>query len=561
MTENLNNKRTGLILFLIFLLALGLLLGSLSCYRFVGADGGIDGVVMAVSGQNLFSGNGLAFQGRAQTVHSPAFPVLVGLAWTITGNLELGGQLVSVIFGALLVFPVFRLGKALFDGRIGIYAALLSAVFPPFIYASTEIRVVPLYTTLFIFSLFLSYRFALAPGFGAGLAAGAGAGLLYLARPEAVLFVSLTAILPFLAGRERRNRGAGGVIIGWLGMATSFTVISLPYWLFLHRHLGRWTMNGRGPFTFAGYFGENWEKAYYYLYTYRDEAMRQWLERGGMGGFLRVHGGELIGKFFQNLISFIDLGNSPQIRKIGLSRSLVDGVVIAALLALLVVSIRKIVTRKWRFRDTFLLLFFLTALQYLALSAGDMRYFYPYIPLGVILLSAFVVGWKRKFSQKSPRTRSARIIGTGPGWLLIGLSIFATAYMIPRKIDTVPYEYKILGRWMKENLPGVEKETILSRKLGVPFYTGSPHGLIYPGSYSEALDHARKTGAEYLVIDEWTIPWARPEMVFLLEASPPPPELERVHTINHRGRKIILYRFTSAPARRDPSSSERSQGG
>ena len=256
MEKNIIKTRIGLLLLLIFLLALGLRIWALSCYRFVGADGGIDGVVMAVSGKNLFSGEGLVFQDRPQTIHSPAFPVLAGLFWVITGNLELGGQLVSVIFGALLVLPVFWAGKILFNERTGLYAALLTAVLPPFIYSSTEIRVVSLYTTLFIFSLCLIYRSAIRPGFLLGLAAGAGVSLAYQARPEAILLLPLAAVLPFLAGKAREKKGIGSIAAGWAGLAAGFAIVSFPYWIFLRRHLGHWTTNGRGPFTFEGYFGK-----------------------------------------------------------------------------------------------------------------------------------------------------------------------------------------------------------------------------------------------------------------------------------------------------------------
>ncbi|MFH1038892.1 MAG: glycosyltransferase family 39 protein [PVC group bacterium] len=543
MDKKINKKQTGQLLFLIFLLVLGLRIWSLSCYRFVGADGGIDGVSMAVSGKNLFSGNGLVFQGRAETIHSPAFPVLVGLFWAVTGNLELGGQLVSVVFGALLVFPVFWMGKILFDGRIGIYAALLSAVLPPFIYTSTEIRVVSLYTTLFIFSLLLIYRFALQPGFRSGLAAGAGISLAYLTRPEAMLLLPLAAVLPFLAGSGRDKRGTGSIAAGWAGMAVGFSVISLPYWIFLRRHLGYWAMNGRGPFTFLGYFGEGWEKENFYLYTYRDQALQDWIEGGGIGGFFREHRGEILRRLFYNLFSFIDLGNSSQVRTLGLPRLLVDGVVAAALLAFLLAQIRKIIRRQWRFRDTFFLLALATVLPYLALSGIDMRYYYPYLPLAVILLAAFIVRWAGRAGTRGGSPVVRWIFAAGPAWVLVALSLLSTLYLIPRKIETVPYEYKILGEWMAENLPGVSDEVIVSRKMGVPFYMGSPHALPYPGSYDEMLEHARRSGGKYLVIDEWTIPWARPKLAFLLQEKEPPPELEKVHEIDYQGRKTILYKF------------------
>ncbi len=90
-----------------------------------------------------------------------------------------------------------------------------------------------------------------------GLATGAGVSLAYQARPEAIFLLPLAAVLPLLAGKAREKKGIGSIAAGWAGLAAGFAIVSFPYWIFLRRHLGHWTTNGRGPFTFEGYFGED----------------------------------------------------------------------------------------------------------------------------------------------------------------------------------------------------------------------------------------------------------------------------------------------------------------
>ena len=585
--------RGRLALTLIFLLALALRLLALHHYRFIGADGGVDGVAMAISGKNLFSGAGFSFQGKPETIHAPLFPILIGAAWKLLGNLELAGQAVSVIAGALLVLPVFLLARDLYGRWTGLIAAAFAAVFPPFVYASTEVRLASLYALLCCFAAWLMRRGGLRPGFLAGAGTGAVVALCYLARPEAVLFLPLAAVLSFLRGRKRKSPGprpaapstnpsaaseargsdipvaiqadpdrgrnaphpaavgersrSGAARISYLaGIALGFALLSSPYWVFLKRQLGRWTLNGRGPFTFVGYFHEDWDRAYFDLYTYPDQARRMWAEAGGMPGFLQANLGASLRRLAENLFSLAtNLGHSSQVAKLGLPPVAVNAAV-AALGALALGGVGlQILRRRWIFRDTFLALFSATVLPYLLLTWQDLRYFYPYFPIPLILLAEGCRRWAdRVAGSPSPAPPGRRALAAIPAALLILALLGASLVIIPRKIRTVPYEYKILGLWMRDHLPGIERETVMSRKMGVPFYAGSSHALIHPGSYVEVVGFAREAGARYLVADDWTTPAFRPALSFLLdETAPTPPDLERVHFLRHAGRRIVLYRF------------------
>ncbi|GAG87102.1 unnamed protein product, partial [marine sediment metagenome] len=74
----------------------------------------------------------------------------------------------------------------------------------------------------------------------------------------------------------------------------------------------------------------------------------------------------------------------------------------------------------------------------------------------------------------------------------------------------VPYEYKIMGLWMKENIGNIENKLIMLRKAGVAFYAGSKWKGIYYGDYKGLIDYARSNQVDYLVIDAFTIPRLRP---------------------------------------------------
>ncbi|KKK95391.1 hypothetical protein LCGC14_2673300, partial [marine sediment metagenome] len=104
-----------------------------------------------------------------------------------------------------------------------------------------------------------------------------------------------------------------------------------------------------------------------------------------------------------------------------------------------------------------------------------------------------------------------------------------------------PYEYKIMGQWMKDSIDDIENKVVMSRKMGVPFYAEVRHEPLYYGEYPGLIDYAKSRKVDYLVIDEWIIPKTRPQFAFLLEEDEKHAGLELVHTLRYKDRKIILY--------------------
>ena len=547
--QNRSRFRESAILLAILLLAFALRLFALSRCRFVGSDGGVDGVEMVRLGRSLFSGEGFASRGRPELVHAPLFPVLTGLAWILTGDLELSGQAVSVIFGALTVLPVYFLAMSLFCPRVAFLSAFFVAVCPFGLYTATEVRLESLYAFLVAASALALYRFALSPRPLAAALAGAAIAFSYLARPEAVLFLPLAALLPLLApGPPLRSR-LPGLLRGWACFAAAFALLSAPYWIFLRVHSGHWTLSARTPFTFVPYFEENWEEANFRAYAYPDELRARWREEGGLITFLRAHAPRVAKSLGKNLLSLSRRAHSPRFEKFGIPPRLISlGLPLAAAAAVLFFA-TKAVRRRFRFRDAFLLLFFSPALAYVVFVSDafftlqELRYFYYYLPLGYILLASACSGWMNWFGAgaASPLRRA---LARAPAAVAALALLAASLGVAVRKIETVPYEYKLMGLWMRDHLPGISGRLVMSRKMGVPFYADAGHALIHPGGYGEILGYARETGADYLVVDDWSTPWARPALAFLLDdARPPPPELIRVQSLRYRGRRIVLYAF------------------
>lgn len=90
--------------------------------------------------------------------HPPGYFLVIWLWGRLFDFSELVIRLPSVIFGVTTVYLVFRLGKKLFNQRVGLWAALLMAVAPLHVYYSQEARMYALAALAATFSWYLLVR-------------------------------------------------------------------------------------------------------------------------------------------------------------------------------------------------------------------------------------------------------------------------------------------------------------------------------------------------------------------------------------------------------------------
>src|SRR3989338_5458016 len=131
MKNFLTEKR---VLIYIFLLALVLRLLMLNLHSVIETDG----TYYVRLAENLFSGSGfINIENQLQTSLSPFYPIMIGFFNLLFNNGELSARLVSILFGALLVFPIYFIGKRLFSKKTALIASLAIAVYPALTYIST----------------------------------------------------------------------------------------------------------------------------------------------------------------------------------------------------------------------------------------------------------------------------------------------------------------------------------------------------------------------------------------------------------------------------------------
>ena len=528
---------------------------SLHFFHFIASGGGsADSIVYAITGKNLFSGKGFSYQGTLQLVHPPLYPILIGFFWLLTGNLEFSGQVVSVIAGGLLVIPVYYFAKAIYGRRVGLVSAVLVVICPILVYGSTETFSESLYALFLISSIALTWKALSSRNLLWISLAGLTTGLSFLTHPLGVLFVPIFLLFLFLSPLLIPASTLKSVFKKAALFLAAFVIVCLPYWIFLHKHMGRWVLSGNTNYVSV------------YWYKLRSEGMNQEEimskagdslissdliasdprlsdSSGGIFGYYFSHPGELSERFVRNFRdAFLEIDKIAQLLRI--SPFALKAILGMVGLVLLLWFIKMFWEKKFTARELYLVFVFLS-LSIFLFFRFEHRYFYPYVPLLLIIIAkiaAQVESWLEK--KISPRNR---VCGSMSGFLLTGVLIVimgsSSIYLIPKKTNLVPHEYKIMGQWMKGNLKDIENKLVMSRKLAVPFYAGARHQLLYYGEYPGLIEYAKSRKIDYLLIDDWIIPQTRPQFVFLLEENKSHPGLKLVHLVRYKDRKAMLYKI------------------
>jgi 4-amino-4-deoxy-L-arabinose transferase-like glycosyltransferase len=89
----------------------------------------------------------------------PLYPFLISLLSFVTGDFELAGQLISIIFSIMAVFPMYLIGKSLYGARAGFWASILYLVNPLMLHCSVDVLKEGLLIFLFLSSVYCSLRF------------------------------------------------------------------------------------------------------------------------------------------------------------------------------------------------------------------------------------------------------------------------------------------------------------------------------------------------------------------------------------------------------------------
>ena len=223
-------RRLDVGLTLVLLAALALRLSWLAFVIRGGAieNGAVDGVAIA---ELLINGSGIDAAPPTGARATPFFPALMASGKVLAAgaiSMSAAGRLISAVFGALLVIPVFYLARSSSGRTPALIAAWAVALHPLLVTASTTLLALSTYLTL----LFAGAWYALVAMQSGRLAVAAIAGVLFalatLTRSEGLVFVAAVLIATVdMAGRSTQKLRVPAVCFVTCG------AVLLPFALFL----------------------------------------------------------------------------------------------------------------------------------------------------------------------------------------------------------------------------------------------------------------------------------------------------------------------------------------
>jgi len=226
------NEKVDLALLLLVSLLLSIYLFSRTYV--ISLDGAFQYIPLAKDFASGFYGKALSHN------QQPLYSFIIALLSRWVPDFELAGKLVSSFFGILMIFPVYFLGKRIFDERIAFLSSLLLAIHPYIRRFSADVLKESTYLFFLATALWFAWRtiqdekrypFLFIPLFSA---------LVYLVRPDGVevllvLFFYILFIKKFSLPRRK------GTVI--LLLLLSSSILFLPYLVHLKETTGYWTLS------------------------------------------------------------------------------------------------------------------------------------------------------------------------------------------------------------------------------------------------------------------------------------------------------------------------------
>jgi 4-amino-4-deoxy-L-arabinose transferase-like glycosyltransferase len=429
-----------------------------------------------------------------------------------------------VIFGSLLVFPIYFLGKELFNEKIGFLSALLVTISRSMVWFSIQVfSDIPL--AFFLAGcVYWNIKNAKTNNINYGILSGIFFGLAYLTRFSAIIFLPVLIFNLLYLGKMKKS------VVSFLLFIASFFIIISP-WLIRNMLLTGSPFFSEKGVALANYMlGGNYEANFYGL-TAPPSPIKIFLATP-----FSVISKWIIGIYIQYKIfpEFL----TPLLFVLGCIGGIVS-------------------INKWQERMIlFLLIFTNFAFYGIAVYAGRIgavsRYnlvIYPFIFIfcsrGIIKLQDLIPKnildiEIRKFQLKNYIIVIVTLI------VIIEALAITTSNMIRFEGKNDSLELYNAGVWLKENTD--PNAILMSRKDIVPYYAERRSVRLPYGDFSTIISIAKEYEVQYIIIDERSIAETRadlPDQIGLLDENCAPSNLKVVYLDVTSDYKVVIYSIIS----------------
>lgn len=449
----------------------------------------------------------------------PFYPFVIVIVYLFSGDLEIAGRLTSCIMGALLVVPVYFIGKELYDRRVGFLSAAVSVFLGTFVDYSLQSITQTTYLTLLMTAIYTGILSIRHPSMPLFFLLGLISSALYLTRSEGIVaFAHIAAVtsIGILANGglaiEKKIKAISLMFIGFL-------ILALPYINYLHDQTGKWTISGKAGTTIIGV-----------------DASAKLLPGGKTLG--EVSRGKVgIGDLFPSPDAFFKtyFGNMTKFARIIPNHFPTVSLFLAS--AGLFVTIISIVNTEKSLR-------MLKALQTGILFAGlavilpvfafsnlaiAPSYIFPLFPIITLWFARGLVGIEDGFFNTIIKVTGVGRLERLKQWSLaatVAVLFFSYSSLTPtwenltdkdRYIDQI-FLLKGTGKWLNKNTQ--EDAVIMSRWSNIGFYADRKWVGLPDGEIGEVIQYAKRQNVRYIIIDSLSIPSRRPKLAPLLLGNP-----------------------------------------
>ncbi len=481
----------------------------------------LDGAYYISLGKNLIE-NGLYrdLENNLNTNLTPGMPIAIGLVNLIFKDGVLSARLVSAIFGALLIIPVYLFTKRIYSRKEAIISAILTMAYTVFIYTSTLTYNDSFYLFLFVSGLYFGWLSLIKEKIWMYLITGLIFGAASLVRPEGILLPFVLIFYCLILFRKYSLKNFTNLMI----LLAIFLLVLSPWLLFVYENTGKIQISTKGGFTYLQrefeIFTDNYEKNLFSLNQdktrIRLNPYNQTIDSSTSAYILK----EPLDFLERYLINFKDL----------IFKFLVSIFPVIFLL----ISIYGFADRKDRKIEHYLLLFILYPVFMYPVFGSEGRWLLSAVPILLIWLSRGLTRleeWRKIFNAKLITIILA---------VLMLVSVSFVNDFVPKiyEKDDQPVEHKLAGEWFKKNIG--DGKAIMERRPWISFYSNGRFVYLPYASYNDTIKYACNNKVEYFVADSRYLGRLRQQLSFMLNKDFN--DLGLVYENEANGKTVKIYK-------------------